>query len=197
MPAGTVLCLLPATDIRERERLATIVGIFYADFAVTDEHPGLTGCPPAFLHHIQRMASRSCQDFRLFEELAGCIFQPAILCSKHQEALSVADFIMQVMPDTRFPVTDSDYPFLYLPQPFGHTLRSLLPAVTFFFFTGTFFSLVLNTVGVRDLTPALLFDKTDWQGAVGGVHQDRVSQQHARLRVSGGIPLVIKCPYCG
>ncbi|EPM2223276.1 hypothetical protein ACTK78_004451 [Escherichia albertii] len=100
---------------------------------------------------------------------------------------------MQVMPDIRFPVTDSDYPFLYLPQPFGHALRSLLPAVTFFFFTGTFFSLVLNTVGVRGTTPALLFDKIDWQGAVGGVHQDRVSQQPVRLRVSGGIPQVIKC----
>lgn len=58
MPAGTVLCLLPATDIRERERLAAVVGIFYADFAVTDEHPRLAGCPPAFLHHIQRVASR-------------------------------------------------------------------------------------------------------------------------------------------
>ncbi|EMV5889157.1 TPA: hypothetical protein JL064_004871 [Escherichia coli] len=79
----------------------------------------------------------------------------------------MADFIMQVIPDIRFPVTDSDYPFLYLPQPFGHTLRSLLPAVTFFFFTGTFFSLVLNTVGVHDPTPALLFDKTDWQGLSG------------------------------
>lgn len=39
----------------------------------------------------------------------------------------MADFIIQVMPDIRFPVTDSDYPFLYLPQPFGHALRSLLP----------------------------------------------------------------------
>nr|CAR48015.1 hypothetical protein [Escherichia coli] len=47
--------------------------------------------------------------------------------------LPAADFIMQVMPDIRFPVTDSDYLFLYLPQPFGHALRSLLPAVTFFF----------------------------------------------------------------
>ncbi len=107
--------------------------------------------------------------------------------------LPAADFIMQVMPDIRFLVTDSDYLFLYLPQPFGHALRSLLPAVTFFFFTGTFFSLVLNTVGVRGTTPALLFDKIDWQGAVGGVHQDRVSQQPVRLRVSGGIPQVIKC----
>lgn len=70
---------------------------------------------------------------------------------------------MQVMPDICFPVTDSDYPLLYLPQPFGHTLRSLL------------------------------FDKTDWQGAVRGVHQDRVSQQPARLRVSGGIPQLIRC----
>ncbi|EGK3862186.1 hypothetical protein IPA56_004317 [Escherichia coli] len=26
----------------------------------------------------------------------------------------MADFIMQVMPDIRFPVTDSDYPFLYV-----------------------------------------------------------------------------------
>ncbi len=50
--------LLPATDIRERERLVAVVGIFYADFAVTHEHPGLAGCPPAFLHHIQRVASR-------------------------------------------------------------------------------------------------------------------------------------------
>lgn len=152
--------LLPATDIRERERLAAVVGIFYADFAVTDEHPGLAGC--AF-----------CITFSVW--------------------LPAADFIMQVMPDIRFPVTDSDYLFLYLPQPFGHALRSLLPAVTFFFFTGTFFSLVLNTVGVRGTTPALLFDKIDWQGAVGGVHQDRVSQQPVRLRVSGGIPQVIKC----
>lgn len=46
---------------------------------------------------------------------------------------------------------------------------------------------------VRGPTPALLFDKTDWQGAVGGVHLDRVSQQPTRLRVSGGIPQVIKC----
>ena len=52
---------------------------------------------------------------------------------------------------------------------------------------------MLNTVGVRDPTPALLFDKTDWQGAVRGVHQGQVSQQPARLRVSGGIPLVIRC----
>nr|CAC81892.1 ST54 protein [Escherichia coli] len=29
--------------------------------------------------------------------------------------LPAADFIMQVMPDIRFPVTDSDYLFLYLP----------------------------------------------------------------------------------
>lgn len=110
---------------------------------------------------------------------------------------------MQVMPDIRFPVTDSDCPFLYLPQPFGHALRSLLPAVTFFFFTGTFFSLVLNTVGVRGTTPALLFDKTDWQGAVGGVHQDRVSQQPARLRISGGVfqceeqRMSLTCPCSG
>lgn len=151
--------LLPATDIRERERLAAVVGIFYADFAVTDEHPGLG--PP--------------------------------FCITFSVWLPAADFIMQVMPDIRFPVTDSDYLFLYLPQPFGHALRSLLPAVTFFFFTGTFFSLVLNTVGVRGTTPAPLFDKIDWQGAVGGVHQDRVSQQPVRLRVSGGIPQVIKC----
>lgn len=74
---------------------------------------------------------------------------------------------MQVIPDIRFPVTDRDYPFLYLPQTFGHTLRSLLPAVTFFFFTGTFFSLVLDTVGARGTTPALLFDKTYWQGLSG------------------------------
>nr|QQZ47026.1 hypothetical protein [Escherichia coli] len=37
MSAGTVLFLLPATDIRERERLAAVVGIFYADFAVTND----------------------------------------------------------------------------------------------------------------------------------------------------------------
>ena len=52
---------------------------------------------------------------------------------------------------------------------------------------------MLNTVGVSGTTPALLFDQSDWQGSVGGVHQDRVSQQPARLRVSGGIPLVLKC----
>lgn len=138
------------------------------------------------------MTSRSRQA-AYSEELAGGFFQPAILCSMHHETLSVADFIMQVIPDIRFQLTDSDDPFLSLPQPLVHALRSLLPAVTFFFFTGTFFSLVLNTVGVRGTTPALLFDKTDWQGAVGGVHQDRVSQQLVRLRVSGGIPQVIRC----
>ncbi len=88
---------------------------FYADFAVPDEHPA-GGLPALLLHHIQRVASRGCRDFRQFEELAGCFFQPAILCSTHHEALSVADFIMQVMPDIRFPVTDSNYPFLYLPS---------------------------------------------------------------------------------
>lgn len=65
MPAGTVLCLFPTTDIRELEHLAAVVEIFYADFAITDEHPGQAGCPPAFMHHIQRVASCSCRDSQL------------------------------------------------------------------------------------------------------------------------------------
>lgn len=55
-----------------------------------------------------------------------------------------------------------------------------------------FFSLVLNTVGVRGPTPVWLFDKTDWLGAVGGRTSGQSEPAARRLRVSGGIPQVIK-----
>lgn len=79
---------------------------------------------------------------------------------------------------TRFCISPAVRPYAPKPAASGN----------FLFLHRDVLSLVLNTVGVRDPTPALLFDKTDWQGAVRGVHQDRVSQQPARLRVSGGIP---------
>ena len=94
---------------------------------------------PRFLHHIQRVASRGYQDFRQFEELAGCFFQPAILCSTHHEALSVADFIMQVIQIsasqsqtviTRFCISPAVQPYAPKPAASGN----------FLFFTGTFFS---------------------------------------------------------
>lgn len=115
MPAGTVLCLLPATDIRERERLAAVVAIFMLTSLYLMNIRAWRAARPPFASHSACGFPRL-RDFRQFEELAGCFFQPAILCSTHHEALSVADFIMQVMPDIRFPVTDSDYPFLYLPS---------------------------------------------------------------------------------
>lgn len=161
--------------------------MFDLDRTVTDEHLCLPRSSSAFWHHIQHVAACLGQGIGQFEEFVVIPFEPAVLCRTDDEALALTDFIIEVLPDIRFPVAHLDHVRLHLSKAFCCQLRSSLPFEAFFFFvryslTKMFLPVVGSATG-----PALLCDQPDYAGSVRRIKQNRVRKQAMSFLLGGGM----------